>query len=34
MDATFAFNGEQVTVDVAYNIRWGAQTEPQITGTR
>jgi CubicO group peptidase (beta-lactamase class C family) len=34
MNATFAFNGEQVTVDMAYNIRWGAQTEPQITGTR
>jgi CubicO group peptidase (beta-lactamase class C family) len=34
MDATFAFNGEQVTVDMAYNIRWGAQSEPQIRGTR
>jgi CubicO group peptidase (beta-lactamase class C family) len=34
MDAVFAFNGDQVTVDVTYNVRWGSATEAQITGTR
>jgi CubicO group peptidase (beta-lactamase class C family) len=34
MDTTFVFNGDQVTVDVAYNVRWGSLTEPQLTGTR
>jgi CubicO group peptidase (beta-lactamase class C family) len=34
MDAVFAFNGDQVTVDMTYNVRWGSATEPQITGSR
>jgi CubicO group peptidase (beta-lactamase class C family) len=34
LDATFAFDADQVTVDVGYNIRWGNATEPRITGTR
>jgi CubicO group peptidase (beta-lactamase class C family) len=34
MDAAFAFNADQVAVDMSYNVRWGSATEPQITGTR
>lgn len=34
LDATFVFDGVQVTLDVRYNVRWGNATEPQITGTR
>jgi CubicO group peptidase (beta-lactamase class C family) len=34
MNAVFAFNGDQVTVDMTYNVRWGSATEPQLTGTR
>lgn len=34
MDAAFAFNVDQVAVDMSYNVRWGSATEPQITGTR
>jgi CubicO group peptidase (beta-lactamase class C family) len=34
MNAVFTFSGEQVTVDMTYNVRWGSATEPQITGTR
>jgi hypothetical protein len=34
MNAVFAFNGDQVTVNMSYNIRWGNATEPAITGTR
>jgi CubicO group peptidase (beta-lactamase class C family) len=34
MDAVFNFNGEQVTVDMSYNIRWGSLTEAPLTGTR
>jgi len=34
MTAIFAFEGNQLTVDMGYNVRWGSATEPQITGTR
>jgi len=34
LDATFAFNADQVTLDVSYNERWGNATEPQISGAR
>lgn len=34
MDAVFAFDAAQVTVDMSYNVRWGSAVEPQITGTR
>jgi CubicO group peptidase (beta-lactamase class C family) len=34
MTATFRFQGEQVRVNMAYNVRWGAATEPEITGVR
>ncbi|HTV23578.1 MAG TPA: serine hydrolase domain-containing protein [Polyangiaceae bacterium] len=34
MEATFAFNADQVTMDVTYNERWGNATEPQVTGAR
>jgi CubicO group peptidase (beta-lactamase class C family) len=34
MDAAFAFNADQVAVDMSYNVRWGSATEPQITGAR
>ena len=34
MDAVFAFDGDQVTVNMSYNERWGSPTEPEITGTR
>jgi CubicO group peptidase (beta-lactamase class C family) len=34
MNAVFAFNGDQVTVNMSYNVRWGSATEPEITGTR
>jgi CubicO group peptidase (beta-lactamase class C family) len=30
----FKFAGDQVTLDVSYNIRWGSMTEPQVVGTR
>jgi len=30
----FKFAGDQVTLDVSYNIRWGNMTEPQVVGTR
>jgi CubicO group peptidase (beta-lactamase class C family) len=30
----FKFSGDQVTLDVSYNIRWGNLTEPQVVGTR
>jgi CubicO group peptidase (beta-lactamase class C family) len=32
--ASFRFAGEQVMLDVSYNVRWGAMTEPQVLGTR
>ncbi len=32
--ARFRFAGEQVTLDVSYNIRWGALSEAPVTGTR
>jgi CubicO group peptidase (beta-lactamase class C family) len=32
--ANFKFAGNQVTLDVSYNVRWGAMTEPQVVGTR
>jgi hypothetical protein len=28
------FQGEQVFMDAAYNVRWGNDTEPQLVGTR
>lgn len=34
LSANFRFNGQQVLVNMSYNIRWGNATEPQITGTR
>jgi hypothetical protein len=34
LDATFAFNGDQVSVDIGYNVRWGSLTEPQLAGAR
>jgi CubicO group peptidase (beta-lactamase class C family) len=34
MNAVFAFNGDQVTLNMSYNVRWGSATEPEITGTR
>lgn len=34
LDASFVWSGDQVTVDVSYNVRWGSLTEPQLTGTR
>jgi hypothetical protein len=34
MNAVFAFNADQVTVNMSYNVRWGSATEPEITGTR
>jgi CubicO group peptidase (beta-lactamase class C family) len=34
MTASFRFQGEQVRVNMGYNVRWGAATEPEITGTR
>jgi hypothetical protein len=34
MNAVFAFDQNQVTVDMSYNVRWGSATEPTITGTR
>lgn len=30
----FKFAGNQVTLDVSYNVRWGNTTEPQVVGTR
>jgi CubicO group peptidase (beta-lactamase class C family) len=30
----FKFAGNQVTLDVSYNIRWGSLTEQQVVGTR
>lgn len=32
--ARFRFAGEQVTLDVSYNIRWGSLTEAPVVGTR
>jgi CubicO group peptidase (beta-lactamase class C family) len=34
MTATFRFEGEQVRVNIGYNVRWGATTEPEVIGTR
>ena len=34
MTSTFHFQGEQVFVNIGYNVRWGALTEPEFTGTR
>jgi len=34
LTASFRFEGEQVRVNMGYNVRWGAATEPEITGTR
>jgi len=31
---SFKFAGNQVTLDVSYNVRWGSLTEPQVVGTR
>jgi CubicO group peptidase (beta-lactamase class C family) len=32
--ARFRYAGEQVTLDVSYNIRWGSLTEAPVVGTR
>jgi CubicO group peptidase (beta-lactamase class C family) len=32
--ANFKFTGNQVALDVSYNVRWGNLTEPQVVGTR
>lgn len=32
--ARFRFAGEQVTLDVSYNVRWGSLTEAPVVGTR
>jgi CubicO group peptidase (beta-lactamase class C family) len=34
LSARFRFQGEQVLVDMSYNVRWGTPTEPQLVGTR
>lgn len=34
LTASLRFAGEQVFVDMSYNVRWGATSEPQIVGTR
>lgn len=34
LSASFKFQGEQVLVDMSYNVRWGTPTEPQLVGTR
>jgi CubicO group peptidase (beta-lactamase class C family) len=34
MNTTYRFEGEQVFINTTYNVRWGAATEAQITGTR
>jgi hypothetical protein len=34
LTASFKFQGEQVLVDMRYNVRWGSLTEPQLVGTR
>jgi hypothetical protein len=34
MTASFKFDAERVLVDMSYNVRWGATTEPQLVGTR
>ncbi|HWO10704.1 MAG TPA: hypothetical protein VNN80_14525, partial [Polyangiaceae bacterium] len=33
-DVRFTFNGDDVTVDQTYNVRWGSATEPQLVGKR
>jgi CubicO group peptidase (beta-lactamase class C family) len=32
MTASFKFDAERVAVDMSYNVRWGALTEPQLLG--
>jgi CubicO group peptidase (beta-lactamase class C family) len=34
LSASFRFEGDQVRVNMGYNVRWGAATEPEITGAR
>ncbi|HTV21016.1 MAG TPA: serine hydrolase [Polyangiaceae bacterium] len=34
LTASFRFQGEQVRVNMGYNVRWGAATEPEISGVR
>lgn len=34
MTASFLFQGEQVRVNMKYNVRWGAAAEPEIIGSR
>ncbi len=34
MTATFRFEGEQVRVNMGYNVRWGATTEAEVIGVR
>jgi CubicO group peptidase (beta-lactamase class C family) len=34
MTATFEFEGEQLRMNAAYNVRWGAASEPEVIGTR
>lgn len=33
-DVVFTFNGDDVSIDQTYNVRWGSKTEPQLTGHR
>jgi CubicO group peptidase (beta-lactamase class C family) len=34
MTSTFRFEGEQVRINTTYNVRWGADGEPEIVGLR
>jgi hypothetical protein len=34
MTTTFRFEGEQVRINTTYNVRWGADAEPEIIGQR
>jgi CubicO group peptidase (beta-lactamase class C family) len=34
MTTTFRFQGEQVRVNTAYNVRWGTPSEPEVIGAR
>jgi CubicO group peptidase (beta-lactamase class C family) len=34
MTTTYRFDGEQVSINSSYNVRWGNATESPITGTR
>jgi CubicO group peptidase (beta-lactamase class C family) len=34
MIQVYTFDGDTVTADMGYNVRWGSATEPEIVGTR